>query len=138
MNTPTKYNLKTQSDAVIHFLQRLDIEMVDAVLEDNRSYQDFAKPVFIKKLTIALKEFAETGDTFLNISPGICGDGGCNHKCKGYSFIGNNSRNYLDMIIDVKDGVVQDMYECSVFKCEINGVKKKRRICINKFEVEVL
>ncbi len=130
MNTQSKYNFKNQSEAVIHFLQRLDIEMVDAVLEDNRTYQDFEKPVFIHKLTIALDEFVETGDSFLNVTRG---EADCNHKCKRYSFIGNNSGNHLDMIMDVKDGVVQDMYECSFFEWEIGGVERKKRIGINKF-----
>ncbi len=39
-------NLDRQADAVLYFLEGLDIEMLNAVLEDNRRYQDFEKHVF--------------------------------------------------------------------------------------------
>lgn len=94
--------LKTQVDAVLYFLQRLDIDMVSSVLEDNRTYQNFAKPLFIKKLEDAKDEFIEVGDTYLNRYNGSCNSKSCNYKCKGYSFVGNNSGNYFDLIIDVK------------------------------------
>ena len=51
--------LKTQVEAILYFLQRLDIDMVSSVLEDTRTYQDFAKPLFIKKLDNALDKFIE-------------------------------------------------------------------------------
>jgi hypothetical protein len=35
--------LKTQVDAVVHFIQRLDIEMIIVILGDNRRYQDMEK-----------------------------------------------------------------------------------------------
>mgnify|MGYP001023611477 FL=1 len=55
----TYKDIKTQSDAVLYFLQHLDIEMIDSVLEPNRTYQDFEKGVFIKKLDCALDEFIQ-------------------------------------------------------------------------------
>ena len=124
--------LKTQVDAVLYFLQRLDIDMVSSVLEDNRTYQNFAKPFFIKNLNDALDEFIEAGDTYLNRYNGSCNSKSCNYKCKGYTFVGNNSGNYFDLIIDVKDGVVNDIYECFNFKCEIKVIDKSVRIGIDK------
>lgn len=127
--------LKTQADAVLYFLQRLDIDMVSRVLEDKRTYQNFAKPLFIKKLEDALDEFIEAGDTYLNRYNGSCNSKSCNYKCKGYSFVGNNSANYFDLIIDVKDGVVLDIYECFSFKCENKGINKNQHIEIDKSEL---
>ena len=127
--------LKTQVDAVLYFLQRLDIDMVSSVLEDNRTYQNFAKPLFIKKLEDALDEFIEAGDTYLNRYKGSCNSKRCNYKCKGYSFVGNNSANYFDLIIDVKDGVVNDIYECFSFKCEDEGIHKNEYIVVDKSDV---
>lgn len=124
--------LKTQVDAVLYFLQRLDIDMVSRVLEDKRTYQNFAKPLFIKKLEDALDEFIEAGDTYLNRYNGSCNSKSCNYKCKGYSFVGNNSANYFDLIIDVKDGVVLDIYECFSFKCENQEIRKNEYIGIDK------
>ena len=124
--------LKTQADAVLYFLQLLDIDMVSCVLEDKRTYQNFAKPFFIKKLEDALDEFIEAGDTYLNRYKGSCNSKSCNYKCKGYSFVGNNPGNYFDLIIDVKDGVVNDIYECFSFKCEDEGIHKNEHIVVDK------
>lgn len=131
-NIQTYKDIKTQSDAVLHFLQRLDIEMIDSVLEPNRTYQDFEKNTFVQKLGYALDEFIQSGDTYLNRFPGQCNSEICNYKCKGFTFIGNNSGNYFDLIIDIKEGVVQDIYECSLFKCFNQIVSKNKRIEIDK------
>jgi hypothetical protein len=122
--------IKTQSDAVLHFLQQLDIEMIDSVLEPNRTYQDFEKHIFIQKLGGALDEFIQSGDTCLNRYPGHCNFGECNYKCKGFTFIGNNSGNYFDLIINIEKGVVQDIYECGVFKCHKKIASRNKLIKI--------
>jgi len=135
LNDKGEIALKTQEDAILYFLQRLDVNMVSNVLDDNRTYQNFAKPLFIKKLDAALDKFIEAGDTYLNRFNGACNSKSCNYKCTGYSFVGNNSSNYFDLIVDVKDGVVNDIYECVKFKREIKGVKKNRRIAIDKTDI---
>ena len=123
--------LKSQSGAVVYFLQRLDIEMVNDILDENRTYQDLKKHIFIQKLGNALDEFISAGDTFLNCYRGYCNAEICNYKCSGYSFVGNNSNFYMDLIIDVKEGVVHDIYECSDFKHLEPVIKKRKRIRID-------
>lgn len=131
-NIQTYKDIKTQSDAVLHFLQHLDIEMIDSILEPNRTYQDFEKNTFVQKLGYALDEFIQSGDTYLNRYPGQCNSEICNFKCKGFTFIGNHSGNYFDLIIDIKEGVVHDIYECSLFKSFDKSVFKNKRIEIDK------
>jgi hypothetical protein len=106
--------------------------MVNSVLEDNRTYQDFEKPVFIRKLDYALEEFIQAGDTFLHRHNGFCNSENCHYKCKGFTFIGNNSGHYFDLIIDINDGVVQDIYECTEFKCFETSLSKNKHIEIDK------
>ena len=130
----TYRNIQSQSDAVLHFLQNLDIEMIDAVLEENRTYQDFEKHVFIQKLGYAFDEFIKAGDKFLNLHPGFCNSEICNFKYTGFSFIGNNSGNYFDLIVDIKEGVVHDIYECTKFKCFEGIVIKNRCIYLDDLE----
>ena len=132
LNENGTIELKTQVEAMLYFLQSLDIDMVSSVLEDTRTYQDFAKPLFIKKLDNALDKFIEAGDTYLNRYKGSCDSKSCNYNCKGYSFIGNNSGNYFDLIIEVKDELVNDIYECLSFKCEDEGIHKNENILIDK------
>ena len=134
-NTLNKGSLHTQADAVIYFFQRLDIDMVSDILEDNRTYQDFEKPLFVHKLGNAFDEFRKAGDTFLQCYRGFCNSKLCNYKCNGFSFTGNFSGNYLDMIIEIKDGIVQDMYECSEFKMQKKGIKKNERIVLHTFNL---
>ena len=133
LNNQTYLHIKTQADALLHFLQYLDIEMIDSVLESNRTYQDFEKGVFIKKLDNALDEFIQSGDTYLNRYPGQCNSEICNFKCNGFTFIGNHSGNYFDLIIEIKEGVVHDIYECSLFKCFEKSVIKHKRIEIDRW-----
>ena len=134
-NTLNKGSLHTQADAVIYFFQRLDIDMVSDILEDNRTYQDFVKPLFIHKLGNAFDEFRKAGDIFLQCHSGFCNSNLCNYKCSGFSFTGNFSGNYLDMIIEIKDGIVQDMYECSEFKMQQKGIKKNKRVVLHTFNL---
>lgn len=129
--------LKTQLDGVIYFLQQLDIEMIDSILDSHRTYQDFYKHVFINKLGHALDQFINSGDTYLNCYSGFCNSEICNYQCKGFSFVGNHSGKYLDLIIDSKDGVVQDMYECNVFRNSDKGVVKGKRVLIDNPEIVV-
>jgi hypothetical protein len=111
-----KVPLQTQADAVLYFLQRLDVDMIGTILEEQRTYQDFNKAVFIKKLAVAIDLFIENGNTYLNRHEGFCNSKICNFNCKGFSFIGNKSGHYFDLIIDIKDGVVHDIYECTSFE----------------------
>ena len=71
-NIPAYNEIKSQADAVLYFFQRMDIEMIDTLLEDDRKYQDFEKNIFIEKLGIALDEFRKAGDTSLNRYSGHC------------------------------------------------------------------
>jgi hypothetical protein len=129
-------DLKTQADAVIYFIQQLDIEMVDMILEEDRRYQDYKKNIFIQKLDTAFNTFIEAGDTFLNRYNGFCNSEKCNYKSKGCSFIGNNSGQYFDLITDVKNGEVQDIYQCHEFKCN-DGVPDKNKIVkIDNFDID--
>ena len=38
------HRLKTQADAVKHFIKQLDIDMIDNILENDQTYQNFSKP----------------------------------------------------------------------------------------------
>ena len=109
--------------------------MVSDILEDNRTYQDFEKSLFVHKLGNAFDEFIKAGDTFLQCHTGFCNSKHCNYKCNGFSFTGNFSSNYLDMIIEIKEGIVQDMYECSEFKMQVKGIKKNERIVLHTFNL---
>ena len=124
--------MKTQSDVVLDFLQQLDIGMIESALEPNRNYQNFDKYTFVQKLGVALDEFMQSGDTFLLRYPGFCNAKTCKYKYKGFTFIGNNSGNFFNHIVDIKDGVVQDIFECIKFKCPNQMVSKNKSLKLIK------
>lgn len=130
-----KIPLLTQADAILYFLQRLDIDMDSSILEDNRTYQNFAKPLFIKKLEDAFDKFIEKGNSYLNKYEGFCNAESCNFKCKGFSFVGNKSSHYFNLIIEIKDGVVLDIYECTIFENYNQNIESRYRIAIDEYDV---
>lgn len=126
-------NITTQEEALIHFIQTMDIEMINAYLDDDLTYQDFEKYVFISKLQIAFDKFRNCGDMKLFTYAGKCNS--CNKGCKGFSFVGNISNNYMDVVIESTDGKIKDLYECADFKNDTAVFTKNKRIYINKFEL---
>lgn len=133
-NISNSPGLQSQPFAIVYFIQRMDIEMVNDILKDGRTYQDKEKSVFVHKLGIAFDRFAEAGDTFLDCYKGFCNSQECNFKRTGYSFIGNHSHNYLDMIFIIKEEVIHDLYECGSFRIMDSGIEKRERVYIDKFE----
>lgn len=133
-DTKEHNRLVNQSDAILYFLQRMDIEMINDILDDGRTYQGFGKSLFIHKLGNAFDEFIEEGDSFLSCYNGFCNSETCNYNCSGFSLIGNHSKNYLNLIIEIKEGIVHDMYECSKFRISKNSITRRNRIRINRFD----
>lgn len=133
-NTFEKTKSMTQSDAVIYFIKNLDVVMIDALLDEKNTYQDFKKNQFIQKLGVAFDEFINAGDTQLMVSNGFCSQFTCNNQCSGYRFSSNESGLYFDLIIDIENGVVKDIYECSSFLCLAANWNAKKRVLIDRAE----
>jgi len=128
----TRPILKTHLDAVIYFIKKMDADMVSTLLHDQFEYQDFNKSLFIRKLGDLFFEFSERGDFLLLTERGECF--GCTNGAKGFTFIGNKSRSYIDLVfITNKENQVVDIYECSEFFNPKLGLKKKNRLFLDKF-----
>lgn len=127
--------IKNQVDAVLYSIHQLDIEMVDLLLDPKRTYQDFEKPIFIEKLGLAFDEYRKSGDTHLNYHEGHCNSKSCNFNCKGFSFIGNLSNNYFDLIMETQYGFVHDIYECQFFITNKSNHQIKRAV---KVEIDII
>jgi hypothetical protein len=105
--------ITTQIDAIKHFIEQMDIEMIDSILDNNLKYQKFEKSVFISKLSNVFNSFIELGDSYLLSFECICNS--CDKSKTGYTFVGNLSKNYLSIIFDSKDQKITDLYECNYF-----------------------
>jgi len=127
--------LNTQSDAVIHYIKHLDIQMIETLLDDKLTYQDFPKSTLIHKFDVAFDEFIQAGDIELEISNGFCSEFVCNNQCSGYRFSSKSSGLYFDLIIDIEDGKVKDIYECSSFLCLSSDTNAIKRVRIDKIDL---
>ncbi len=134
LNEEAENPLQTQLDAVLYFIQRLDTTMLDSILDDY-TFQDLDKRTFLKKLTDVFDAFVEEGNSFLNIYEGKCNSAACSNKnCKGFSFVGNKSKDYMDLIIEIRENKVFDIYECYDFINENDTFLKKNKISIDGLE----
>ncbi len=108
---------KSKKEYIIESFQKMDSNMLDILLDDNKTYQDVTKEVFLGKLDVIFSKLKENGDTFLFSHKGFCNSNECNNKgCKGYSFVGNKSKEHIDLIFKELDDDVNDIYQCSDFQ----------------------
>jgi len=127
-------NKKTQ---ILKAFQTMDIDSLSVLLDNNKTYQCATKAVFIQKIKTIFSQFKSLGDTFLIIRAGACVDCNCpNFNSSGYSFIGDNSGNYLDLIFDESGEDVRDIYQCSYFENYIDTSEKNESFYIEIMEDE--
>jgi hypothetical protein len=132
LNEEGNIPLQTQVDAVLYFLERLDSEMLELILEEQKVSKEFDKKAFINDIVGAFEEFSKKGNTFLNRYKGKCISGLCSKTdCIGFSFVGNKTNDFIDLIIEVKNDKVLDIYECSQFENENKAFFKNQKIIID-------
>lgn len=135
LNEEGKIPLKTNADAVFYFLERMDSNMLNLILDKNLPNQDYDKKLFVKKLSYAFDEFLSRGNTHLNRFEGKCTSKICtNANCQGFSFVGNSTQDYMDLILEIKNNKVTDIYECSKFVNSEADLIKNEKICIDTLE----
>ncbi|MFM7466573.1 MAG: hypothetical protein ACKO2O_01570 [Crocinitomicaceae bacterium] len=127
--------LTTKREALVHFFQLMDIEMIALLLNDSPTYQDFPKEVFIQKLSRTFDEFKEKGDTFLNAIQGICGI--CDKSKNGFMFIGNASKQYMSIIFDMEGNVAKDVFECAKMKVGFSDVDRSNQLWIQPLDLDM-
>ncbi len=124
--------LTTQYDAIVYFISMLDIEMVDAFLDEDISYQDFSKKTFVHKLGAALEQYKQLAQNVNSIHNGECV--GCNKGCKGLTFLSENGC-YMDIIFKIENNRIIDMFDCSSFENDELGLVKLKNIEIDPLDL---
>lgn len=101
---------------LIKAISNMDIASIDAILEEELTYQDISKKLFLEKLSEVFDEFLTEDDKLIPYE-GKCNSEECpNKSSKGVSFVGNKSERYLNLIIEQShDGAIKDIYHCSNF-----------------------
>ena len=117
-------------DLILKYISEMDSEMLSMVLSDEQTYQEATKTVFLEKLEELFVEFRENGNTQLTPYIGTCGSEDCtNRGCTGYSFVGEASKESIDLIFEESEGIVKDIYNCNFMLSEY----KDRDNCHSKF-----
>ena len=87
----------------------MNTEALYLLLDVERTYQDWKRNEFILKLERVMEKFEADGDTYLNAVQGACG-GSCSKGQNGYLFIGNNSKNYMNLLFVEEELQLTDLY----------------------------
>ena len=125
-----KLSPRNQYEAVIYFMAHLDIEMVSSLLDDNKTYQDFPKYLFISKLIKVFEQFEKAGDRVLSLHKGGCA--GCSKGCRGFTFLGKQGH-YMDILFLMEGNEIKDIYECSKFENDEEVANKLCSVDIEPF-----
>lgn len=95
---------------IINAIKNLDINQLDTLLDDGKSYMQVSKLQFLERLAKSFEAVREEGynafdDVFFGASRS------CYKKGEGMTFITNQGF-YLDLYIEEKNGAVNDIYVC--------------------------
>lgn len=97
----------------------MDIDYLKKHLKQEYSYQDAPKDIFLVEVASIFEAHHNSGDTELLIYKGSCASEFCgNCSKKGYRLIGNVSRNYFDLIFQIEEDDIKDIFSCSEFKTD--------------------
>jgi hypothetical protein len=114
-------HLTTYPQTILKSFALMDIENLRINLNEEFSYENTTKEIFLFKIENVFEAYKNSGDTELIIYDGECNDRNCpNLGKKGYRFVGNHSKNYIDLIFETKKDNITDIYQCSTFKTYIN------------------
>jgi hypothetical protein len=123
----------TNAQLVLTCIQAMNTEALYLLLDVERTYQDWKRNEFILKLERVMEKFEADGDTYLNAVQGACG-GSCSKGQNGYLFIGNNSKNYMNLLFVEEELQLTDLYECSLFRTQFDNLELRKRYYIdNRF-----
>ena len=120
----------TNAQLVLKCIQAMNTEALYLLLDVERTYQDWKRNEFILKLERVMEKFEADGDTYLNAVQGACG-GSCSKGQNGYLFIGNNSKNYMNLLFVEEELQLTDLYECSLFRTKFENLSLGKRYYID-------
>ena len=130
--------VKRGLSGLINAISEMDCKAIELILEDNVSYQDTTKSIFLQKLKEVFKDFQKEDNKLIPYE-GKCNSDKCTNKNKkGIAFVGNKSGRYINFIIEQnEDSTVKDIYTCSVFCTNENVIdENKRKLDISVYNDE--
>jgi len=101
---------------LINAISEMDCKAIELILEDNVSYQDTTKTIFLQKLKTLFQDFQKE-DNKLIAYQGKCNYKECSNTNKnGFCFMGNKSGRYINFIVEENEnGSIKDICTCHDF-----------------------
>jgi hypothetical protein len=124
----------TYLQSILQYFTQMNIDQLRCLLKEEYTYQETTKEIFLNEIESIFEALRNSGDTELLLYTGICAGKTCdNCGKKGYRFVGNHSKNYLDLIFEMNGDDITDIYCCAEFKSntEISGLGNCTSVYIN-------
>src|SRR5680860_1481225 len=125
---------KTYLQSILHYFTIMDIDRLRYFLKDEYTYEETTKEIFLNEIESIFEAHRNSGDTELLLYPGVCAGKTCeNCGKKGFRYVGNKSKNYMDLIFEIEEDDIKDIFSCGEFKsnAEISGLKTRASIYIH-------
>ena len=117
----------SRNKLIVKAISEMDLEQLEILTENYLS--EYKREEFLKYIKSKFNKFKENNDTHLIAHSGSCNAYDCNKGASGYTFIGNNSNTYCNIIFENENGVCTDICRCSMFKVDdifINKAREKK------------
>ena len=108
----------TKKEAIIKYIKEMNTDMLSLILDDDRSYMDTSKEIFLEKLDKVFSDckFREV-EEFSEVCKGRCAGDCSNKDTKGYRFL-NEKVGGLDLLFEEENDDIIDICYCSRFEVE--------------------
>lgn len=101
---------KSYVQSILNFFSSMNIDNLRLFLSERYSYANTTQEIFLNEIERIFENYRNSGDTELLIYEGTSsGRNLIDQGKKGYRFVGNNSRNYLDLIFDIDKDDIKDI-----------------------------
>lgn len=124
---------------LLRSIQEMKIDHVRSELIKHPPFKTLSKDEVLNRLNSVFDSFVSSGDKFLYAELGMC-NGTCFARCKGYTFIGNHSQQFIHLIfeadLDTPDFVLLDILECRSFLNYNSALELKEKSNLHFFEIK--
>ena len=120
--------MQSKKTLIIKAFSEMNISLLEVLLDENSTYQKTTKETFLEKMNVVFEQFKQSEDTALLPYVGSCGGETCkSYGCTGFSFIGNHSNSFIDLVFDETENDFKDIYCCCKIKTKDADIKKNRK-----------
>lgn len=121
IQTAATLKKKPHLEDVLEAISSLDIKWLEYLLDESTMYSDFPKWVFIKKMKWVFDDFRHNENLYLKYYPGKCTlikDKVKASALQGFRFIGNESKDHIDLLFETDGEYIQDIVDSLSFQSQ--------------------